>query len=299
MKTSNLVLLILLLSVLLSTAATAFYIRSFLEPPIRDSDPGVSETNGRWVRDTLSATYHYIWTNYPEVQLNPKSENFVETILHESATGKVKVEVRNDTLYILQNPANDYEHYSYINLAIRELNTQVVVGVKQNIKGLTAVDRGRITPFEGYQAPYDIGLDWEVGFPDESMSGVPVVCDNLTIDLQRGGDAVVNLDAEKVYINLSGPRHWHSYTRLRLLGNSRFVQLDHTESMVDVKLQGDSLFLDTHTPFSQKSSIIRVWPKKYLSASIEGWSDVIYLGHPLIRKKESGFGRLIDGNYYP
>lgn len=300
MKNSNRILLILILAVLSGTTAFTFYARSFLQEPLTGTTMIPPGPDGAiWMRDTFSASYHYIWTDFPEVQLNPKAANFVEKITFGDAVDRVAVEVRNDTLYIRQVPSNDYENYDYLLVDIREHDTQIIVGAGHKLKGLTAVNRGRITHFETDKAPA-IGEGREVPIPN--MFKVPFECDDLEVNLESGGDAVIVVKASTIKVNLSEPSLFHTHSRLRLSGECRSLKLHHSGSRVDVKTQHlntDTLFLKTETPFSQRSTLMRVRANQYLNAQIKGWSDVMYLGQPTIKKEEGLVSRLIDGNYYP
>jgi len=135
------------------------------------------------------------------------------------------------------------------------------------------------------------------------VSELPLEYDHLDINLHKGGDAVLKINASSINVNMSGHTYFHTYTRLRLWGQCRRLSIHHAGNRVDVKthwMQADTVLVDTYTPPSiRNNSLIRVKVSDYLNARIKGWSDVLYMGQPTIKKKEWSYGRLIDGNYYP
>lgn len=302
MKTSNRILSILLLAVLAATAGTAFYSGAFVFAPLnKNARPApLQNTTDEWSKDSLVGNYHYIWTDFPEVELNPYTENVVEMYAAGNAGQLFKVEIRNDTLFIRQNPPNDYQHYTHLETRLREYSTRIIAGGK-GLKGITAINRGRI--FHLGHERTDLNMVWpELEDQMFRVSEQPLEFDDLDINLHQGGDAVLKINANTINVRMSGRSYFHTYSRLRIHGQCRRLSLHHQGNQIDVKthqMQVDTVFVDTQTPLSQQTSRIRLRADKYLNAKIRGWSNVIYHGQPTIKKREWSIGRLIDGNYYP
>lgn len=302
MRTSNRIITITILAFLATAVFAAFYIGPVgaVRGNLKTSPSATGSTDGKWSKDSLDGDFRYLWTDFPEVELNPYTENTVEMYSVGNARELFKAEIRNDTLFIRQNPPNDYQNFTFLATYLREYSTRIIVGGK-GLKGITAVNRGRI--FHLGHERTELNMIWpEMEDQLSRVSEKRLEYDHLDINLHRGGDAVLKINANTIDVRMSDPSNFHTHSRLRIWGQCRRLSIHHEGSLVDIKthrMSVDTVFVNTHTPMSQQASPIRIRAEKYLGVDIKGWSNVIYTGQPKIKQRQSSYGRLIDGNYYP
>ncbi|MCB0630035.1 MAG: DUF2807 domain-containing protein [Saprospiraceae bacterium] len=294
MKTSNRLLLLFLGLVVFLIVLTAFVFRpypAYLKWPV---DHQYIMGEGRIVADTQLIDYHYVWTDFQDVSLDPSVAGRVEVRGYENAMSAISVEVRNDTLFISQGIGSDpYSRFSY---DIEKRPIQVIAG-SSSLLGMEAVGWGA---FSVNASRFALDEQETIDKPNTSTDKI-LRNKNLNITLTSGGQVTLPVDNQVINVTISGARHLFIPPTLDLSGHCNLLRIDHRETYADVKafsLDADSVQISSETPFSSDAGIFRVSAEKCLNATISGASDILYLGQPRIEKKEHSSGRVVDANRY-
>ena len=294
MKTSNRYLLLFLFVCLAAASSLSFYLQPHFTPMEEYKKRTYLKGEGALRKDTLFGEYTYIWSDFEGVELDPTRTGYTEITAFENVKDEITLDIRNDTLFISQNSLTGDTKFSY-DWKERPIH---IVAAARNLKGIEAVGWGHFTNFtEGSDAVES--PTGEIIYPQ--TASLPVNCAAFDIHLRKGGSASLEVIAGTINVSVIGQPDYATASSFTLAGSCRKLTVLHRDDYFTVmasKMQADSVFIDSQTPFSAEDGLISVYANEYLNAHISGWSNVVYLGKPTVVKKEIHSGRVIDNNYY-
>lgn len=302
MKTSNKLLALLVLALICSLLAHTFYLIPHLEarevwatPYLLspDAPPEYAEVES----DTLHGDYHYLWTNFPEVMLDPRAAGRATTWNFRAGQvghsyGHVQLKIERDTLFIRHDlapmqavPADDT---SLVAIAVH-------VAAKQ-LKGICVVGDGKVVNLKkGGLVSTETGPRYNSPIP------LPLAFDHFDLSLSDGGDADLELDAALIRLSVNGRDSAPAHSAVALSGSTGKLQILQRGDLVQLKayeLAADSVWVDSKTRLAANEGLIKVQARRYLDARLNGWGNVLYTGHPQVKKQEGHSGRVVDANRY-
>lgn len=213
------------------------------------------ESNGQVTFAVDTDTFRYIVSDGVSVQLDTGQwqatlQTSKELYPHYS------IEVRNDTLYLIKDPAlPQYGDWALAHIRAPQIN------------GVTVVNGGQIHVESVEPRFYSRHLTIRIG---EGKIYLPVDTDALDLHYEGGGDAMLRGKAGR--LNIQGHKSLGNLSAFNLKADSAFVR-------------------------SRGQTSFQLHVNSYLEADLlNSYGDLVYLGRPVVEKKENVRGRVIDAN---
>ena len=317
MKNSNKLLLLTLVALLTGVISFAFYVkphvRSTKYTPLGNNPltPGSVSVEKGILTDTLQGEFHYLWTNFPGVWLDTKSEDKIITFESRAGWegytfGKVELTIERDTLFIHHNLALMTQTTADDTTKVWH---SVLVSANQ-LKGIEVVGEGWVanvhrtarvvaSPSE-QKAALTTNSD---RYPGDHAFNEPLspLSRSLELNFKNGGMMDLNLEVDELSVKVTGNQDGYRFSDLWLWGHCQRLEIDHQYARFTTRafpLEADSVFIYAEDYRTRSNATIRVRAKEYLNAEINGWADVLYLGAPRVEKQEFYGGRVVDANRY-
>lgn len=294
-KRSNIVLVIIALSLLVCLGLYANHLRNSIEKKPESFERGAQTIEGEEFIESYDLSYSHLHVSFPSVKIDGRYANHIELSRIAQAKEMASIDVCNDTLYISYS-----DIYSPIMLGSnKSIALDIHVG-GIGLKSITLTGAGWIdTPVIpignvynsfGYLVSRNEGPDMydqaeldRYTFRFDTLS----IISGKTVDLPFLDGKVLNL-----YKNSSGNSHYN------LGGKVDIVQLEYSNKG-KVSIDGESLECKQVAINANKNDSglttgnININPSKTLTANLYGAIDVYYNTDPIVTKYELSTGRVI------
>lgn len=294
-KKSHIIVGIFILFGAIMTVGYSFQINDNLKkiPPAKSSVWLLGK--GEYFLDTVHSQFNHLVTDFPLLELLPRLNNLVEIEGYQNSRRFLTVKNKSDTLFVTQTFPN-----SDTVLVAVEGDYPIVVRVgAASLKSITVNSNGRIdVPVN----PYGSNPGDEIVYRPEHWEKYVIRNDTLDLTLNGNAEAELFLESKHVdiAINNNRQRHFPNYRCTSLIGSVNSIALSNPYGDVCINgkyLQADSLFVRSDTnPNARDFGFIELKCKEYIEADLRFDLNVAYRGNPKIKKKERGFGRIINSN---
>ncbi len=302
LKKSQIILLIIILGIVLCGIFYSFSISDRLEKSDRRGAGKWLIPKGDYFLDSIKGSYHHLSTDFTLVELNPLSE---EVIIegYENTKQFLEVTIVNDTLFVNRLLPEADTTLVEVN---QEFPVLVKVGAK-HLQSITTRGNGHI----GISATaYGSNPDGEIFYKPEDWEKYVLRKNELTLNFFGSGISKFFLEVGTLNLNVQN----NIYSKVtRVIGQStnftsfsfgsilngkiKKMNLKNPQGIVSINAGGsiiDSLFVhSSSTKNSFVSGQIKVRCEDFIEADLNDRLDVLYSGNPTVKKKETGYGRVI------
>ncbi|PHN06506.1 hypothetical protein [Flavilitoribacter nigricans] len=299
MKTSNKFILITLALLGLATLSYSAYLVPHLEAKApengqlnRELSLSDHEAIPR-IMDSISGTYHHIWTNFSPLYLDTESDGqAISRCLNPVVANHIQMEITNDTLFVRYEHPDGIPGNTVFNMQ------DYVLASAQHLQGVTVSGYGDVLNI----SPFDKGRRFEdvPGNDPHILTQIgekpPLQAAQFQLHLENGGMAQLHLETDVLEVSADENNFQNNSSRAYISGRCRSLVINHRDTYFHgdtYRLAADSVRVYTRSGFNQPDGLIKVRAETFLHADMDGWTDVLYQGNPVTKKRERGPGRLV------
>ena len=290
----------MLLGIILMTSLLSFtiYTKQNLVDNELKSKPKEYLDGGKLVKDTISGSFSTLWNEHHHVELVASLEDTVIIEGYEDILKTVVLDIKNDTLFIVQKPFSADTSY----LLEAGAYYKIIIGAKglENIvaKNMGAVKNKIVALQEDSETEkkrLEAGIDT---IRNNNMNIVLINGGKVHLIIEAQTINIQNLEAIEANWNLVNRIHTSSHARLAGKVEQLNLNFNGGTIMAGQCLAQKVSIKSKGRPKHQDRATIEVKVDELLEVELNNGTDVIYTGQPKIRKIERSSGRVLDGNYY-
>ncbi len=296
-KFSHIVIFILVFTGIIVTISYSFQTNKMIQKIPAQENKVWLLGKGPYFLDTLEFQYSHLVTDFPLLELHPRSSTLVEIEGYENSKRFLSIRHRQDTLFVMQSfPESDT-----ILVAVEGDYPIVVRAGAQNLRSITVNNGGRIDiPVN----PYGSNPGNEIVYKPQDWEKYVMRSDSLELNLNHNARAELFLEIEKLSINIFNNRTSLSprFNCTSLIGQVGLLELVHPNGNVCISgnyLEADQVIVKSNPEKgSFDGGFIEVHCSEELDVELLHRMNVAYTGRPQIQKKEKSFGRVINRNMF-
>lgn len=282
-------IILAVLALMIATVIQYGYsISHHMELKMNPCNSGVEIGKGDLYYDTLQVSYHHLYVNFNEIEFDPKLQNEVRVMGYENVRDLIKIDVRNDTLYItpqtecspkpvktIGNSAIDVKVGA---IGIKSITLAKDAQIRTPLKAIGSDKEGWPRYREGELEKYQVNFDsLQLHMYDQSTFNLIVNCNKLDLSFTdySGQTNTLNGTCETLEIH----------------------QIEGDVALMAINLKAANVRVNSQ--MNRKKMIrgaINVHCTNRLEAFLYDQLDVFYKGNPEIKKEEVSSGRIVNIN---
>lgn len=307
MKTSNLILSISFLILVIVAIGRASYVKNYVGEEYFQNLLAPTYAEGAYLQDTMIFNYSHLVTDHFEVELDMSSDSTVIFNTFENMKDLVTFERRNDTLYIKRTRDVVFGAKSSVDSIVRAKTggnealfqeymqkykkpSFVKVGARM-LKSLTVSDRGHV------EHPSEFKPGYKQDFNLSAWNHMAITTPEFNLKMDNGGTVNLIFNNQAINIESTGT----DFNRIYLRGKTRRLEVQNEYTDIwGLELNTDTLYYKDIIERVDlgHASRLRFKVNEYLNADLHGLNDLVYKGNPRLEKAERSYGRLVNANYY-
>jgi len=294
MSTSNKFLIGLALALLFAIGSFGFYVGNNMikhegrQPEESTSKDSIIITNEVQLDTTINVSFTHIVSDFSSLQIILDTMSVVNAQSYVADKGLadfVDIYVQQDTLYV--NRQTSEKDRTFVN------RTGLSDDQFYNRWGAPENPYLTVTVHTPSFASLEMLRNGSVQLNEAAHFPVGKSLDNFLLKQHDGSYTNLNADFKTLTVQNVGDM----WARLQVRGNAEKLYLKRIMGNVDaLECSVDSVWVNAQN--SQNGFNVQVQSNDYLYADLTGagTGDVIYQGTPTVEKRESNFGRVINGN---